>query len=117
MLEKIFTCKRMQEFLLTAHPGDSAIYHVGHLGFDRVGDRELGFLAGALFRLSQGVEIVRRDNSDDRLPGSGALCLTQSRTAPRGNAGHAYRATILRHCNAAEIAAAFMRKKPMQVVP
>ena len=115
MSEKIFACKRMQEFLLTAHPGDSAIYHVGHLGFDRGGDRELGFLAGALFRLSQGVEIVRRDNSDDRLPGSGALCLTQRRAAPCG-AGHEYLATVLRRCNADEVARAFTRKSPARVV-
>ncbi len=115
MPEKIFTCKRMQEFLLTAQPGDSAIYHVGHLGFDRGGDRELGFLAGALFRLSQGVEVVRRDNSDERLPGSGALCLTQSRAASRG-AGHDYRATILRRCNADEVARAFKRKTPARAV-
>ena len=112
MPERLWTCSAIQEFLSTARCGESATYHVGDLRRDRLEDRELARLANALFRLSEGCEHVKRDNSHERVPGTGALVLAQRRLqVEEGHPCSEYRLLVRRPCAASEIADAFATTK------
>ena len=113
MLERVWSAKQTQSWLVAARVGEGAVYHVGHLARDRVQDPELGYLANALFRLSTGVERIVRADTERRRPCAGALALTQSqRPRESGCFVNEYRVTVLRRCEAQELARAFFRKAP-----
>lgn len=117
MAERLWTSEAMQAFLATSQRGDGAAYHVGDLSLDRLADHQLAQLADALFRLSEGFEHIKRDNSHERVAGAGALALIQRRLPTEEGQGRAeYRLLVRRTCTPQEIAGAFATSRSTRLV-